>query len=411
MYRLNIAAFVTDEGTSNQLNLAMADISLVRSKLVTTEGGLKAAIAAYANHERTPELVVVQSDDEEEILQRDLETLAGYVASGTQVIVIGNVDRIQFYRNVIDLGVGQYLLTPLTAENFLRAIKDVFGSDRSAARGRIIAVVGSKGGVGASTVAHNLAWTLANHYNRPVSLVDLDLHFGTVGIDFNHDNRFGLKDAMTQASNGMELDDAFLERLSSKESDFLWLMASSPSMADTSKIMTPETLEAAIDGIARMSTFVVLDVPHVWTPAVQNALMMADEVLIVSDPTLQGLRNTQLLFESIGPGKPHGTYLKFLLNCVGLEVSIELGSKDFSEAVGATPVTSIPWAPLPFRTSSTQGRMVVENKKNQKIRDLFEGLAGNISGGATVAVLTNTKKKPPTGLAALFAKKSKAKPL
>jgi pilus assembly protein CpaE len=405
MYRLHISAFLTNDETEALFREAMSDIMLVRSTLEVTHGGIAAAVERHSTHDATPDLLVVQSDSDEAELTKELVDLSGVVGAGTQVIVVGKVDNIGFYHTVLDLGVGQYVLSPLTTARLLRAIKDVFGGEKATARGRVIAVVGSKGGIGASTVSHNLAWSLANTYQRPVSLVDLDLHFGTAGIDYNHDTRFGLRDALGQAQLGGTVDEAFLDRLFSKESDYLWLLASSPSMADSSKFMTAETLETVLDGIARMSTFVVLDVPHVWSPAMGNALLIADEVIIVGEPSLQGLRNTQLMFEAIGPGKPQGTFLRYIVNNLGLEKHSEIGVKEFAETVGSTPMTTIAWQPLVFRTAGIQGRMVADNKKNARLAAQFTDLAKAVSGGVEMP-----KKAPKKSTSGMFGSLFGGKP-
>ena len=404
MYRLNIAAYTADDAARDALHAAMADISLVRSTLEVLPGGLEAAIARYSAGEDTPELLVVQSDGTEEELRTGLDTLSGLVSPGTQVVVVGTVDSIDFYRSIIDLGVGQYILAPLTASGFLRAVKDVFGGERAAVRGRTIAVMGSKGGIGASTIAHNLAWCLADTYGKPVSLIDLDLHFGTAGIDYNHEPRFGLRDALQQALGGEgTVDENLLERLFSKESDTLWLLASAPSMVDSSSILTPEALEAVLDGVARMSDYVVLDMPHVWSASMFSALLVADEVIVVAEPSLQGLRNTQLMFEAIGPSKPQGTFLRYVLNNSGLDKNSEIGAKDFSEAVGSSPVLTLPWMPAAFRGAGIQGKMVGENKRDKKLSAPFLEMARTVSG--TVVAPPRAVGKKVGLLAGLLSRK------
>lgn len=409
MYRINIAAYVTNEETSAAIKTAMGEISLVRSSAEIIEGGLQAALARYSSDEGTPELLVVQSDAEETVLREQLQELSGFVSPGTQVVVVGQVDSIDFYRWVIDLGVGQYLLSPLTSLGMLRAVKDVYGGERETTRGRTIAVVGSKGGIGASTVSHNLAWSLANIYDKPVSLIDLDLHFGTAGIDYNHENRYGLRDALTQAAALGSIDESLLERLFSKESDKLWLLASTPSMTDSTSLLNSDTLESVLDGVARMSDFVVIDVPHIWNPAIGGTLLMADEVVIVAEPSLQGLRNTQLMFEAISPNKPQGTYLRYVLNNCGLDRASEIGPKEFSEALGNMPVLSMPWAPAVYRNAGIQGRMMVDSKKNSKGAQIYNELARAISGGAEAADPRARKKNTGSSLLSRLRRGAKSK--
>lgn len=380
MFRLGIAAWMLDDIATAVLDEAMRDILLVRSQLEKHEGGLTAAIAHYSAGAETPELLFVQSRDGIAVVKEQLEQLAGTVSPGTQVVVLGTIDSIEFYRQVIELGVGQYLLEPLTKDRFITAITDVFGAESAVTRGRVIAVIGAKGGVGASTVAHNIAWALATKYEKPVSLLDLDLHWGTVGIDFNHEQRSGLRDAAIQLATTGALEEAFVERLFTKETDHLWLLASNPSMADSEALLTPEVMEGVIDTVARMSSFVVLDLPHMWNTAIGNTLVMADEAVVVTEPSLSGLRNTQLLFETLNPAKPQGTFLRYVVNGTGLDGATEVGDKDFTEAVGSAPLLSLPWTPAVFRGAGAQGRMLGQTKGQAKLAASFTGLAERLSG-------------------------------
>lgn len=384
MYRLAIEAFTLDDATGAALREAMNDISLVRSRLTVREGGAGAAAAHYASTGApTPDLLVVQARGDAAAVLAQLDALSEHVSPGTQVVLIGGVNSIEFYRTVIDQGVGQYLLAPLTASDFMRAIRDVFGAEKAKERGRVIAVVGAKGGVGASTIAHNVAWSLEKAFCKPTAVCDLDLTFGTVAINYNHDPRTGMRDALARAAQPADLDEAYLERLFDKESDTLWLLASNPSLtADTMSLMTQEALERVLDVAARMATYTVLDVPHAWTPAIAYALMLADEAVIVSDPSIQGLRNTQLMFDALAPNKPQGTHLRYVVNMVGVDKGTEVAAKEFSEAIGSAPIESLSWNPALFRAAGAYGQMLGEVKRGHKLVASFDAVARRVAGGA-----------------------------
>jgi pilus assembly protein CpaE len=129
-----------------------------------------------------------------------------------------------------------------------------------------------------------------------------------------------------------------------------------------------------------MADFVVLDVPHVWNAAIGGALVVADEVVVVTEPTLAGLRNAQLLFEAIGPGKPAGTFLRYVINHSGMDRGTEVGAKDFSEALGSACTSVLPWQPSTFRFAAEQGRMVGDAKRNAKLSAQMDELARIVAG-------------------------------
>lgn len=415
MYRLTIEAFVLDDATGAALREAMADISLVRSRLTVLPGGggIDAAVTHYAETGKpTPDLLVVQSNRDEDGVMAQLDALSEHVSPGTQLLLIGAVNSIGFYRTVIDQGVGQYMLSPVTGADFMRAIRDVFGAEKSRERGRVVAVAGAKGGVGSSTIAHNIAWSLEAAFSRPTAILDLDLTFGTVAINYNHDPRTGMRDALARASQVADLDEAYLERLFDRESDTLWLLASNPSLtADSMSLMSQEALERVLDVAARMAAYTVLDVPHAWTPATAYALMLADEAVVVSDPSIQGLRNTQLMFDALAPNKPQGTHLRYVLNMVGIDRNSEVADKEFSEAIGSAPLATLPWNPGLFRAAGAYGQMVGDIKRGHKLVGTFDAMARRLSGVGTEDADAAKAAKAKSGgfLSGLFGGSKKKK--
>ena len=385
MLRLRISAYTLDDATADTLRGAMDNILLARSTLDVAGGGADAAISRYSSGEETPDLLFVQSHGDEASIRTQLEKLSHVVSGGTRVVVLGKVNNIDFYREVLEIGVSYYALEPLTPESYLRALRDVFGDHPSASRGRVLAVTGSKGGVGASTVAHNLAWSLSRRYRRPVSLVDMDLRFGTVSISFNNEHRFGLRDALIEAAGHGSVDGQYLERLFSKESDTLWLLASAPSLSDSTSYLSQEAVEAVLDQVALMSDFVVLDLPHGWDRTLASTLLTADEAIVVTEPSLPGLRNTQMIFDDLSPRRPAGTFLRYVINGTGLSRDTEVVSRDFSEAVGSAPVLTIPWSPGVFRMAAAQGRMPGDMKKVPAIVAGIGEMAGMVSGRPVAA--------------------------
>ena len=114
----------------------------------------------------------------------------------------------------------------------VRSICGLFSSPDAKPVGRVIAVIGAKGGVGASTIAHNVAWAIARDLQLDTVVGDLDLGFGTAGLDYNQDPPQGIADAVFSPDR---IDTAFVDRLLSKCTDHLSLLAA------------PATLERVYD--------------------------------------------------------------------------------------------------------------------------------------------------------------------
>ena len=116
--------------------------------------------------------------------------------AGTRVIVIGRINDVMLYRELVRRGVSDYVLAPVGAIDVVRSVCNLFSAPEAKAVGRIIAIVGAKGGVGSSTVAHNVAWAIARDLSLDSVVADLDLAFGTAGLDYNQDPPQGIADAV-----------------------------------------------------------------------------------------------------------------------------------------------------------------------------------------------------------------------
>src|SRR5205085_3211502 len=129
-------------------------------------------------------------------LLNGLDLLAEVCDAGTKVMVIGCLNDVILYRALMRRGVSEYMIAPVGAMDIVREICGLFSAPDANPVGRIVAVVGAKGGVGASTIAHNIAWATARNLSLDTVIADLDLGFGTAGLDFNQDPTQGIADAV-----------------------------------------------------------------------------------------------------------------------------------------------------------------------------------------------------------------------
>ena len=145
----------------------------------------------------------------------------------------------------------------------------------------MIAVVGAKGGVGASTVAHNLAWALASVTEMATIIADFDLAFGTAGLDYNQDPPQGVAEAVFAPDR---VDATLVDRLLSKCGENLSLLAA-PATLDRILDFAETSFDSLMDAMRASTPWIVLDIPHVWTGWARRTLVAADEVIVVANPT------------------------------------------------------------------------------------------------------------------------------
>ena len=176
--RVSVQAFCETVETAAAVQGAGDDRRLHRAHLKIQMGGIAAAIEAYKSSP-TPNVIIIETDNRGDQILAGLDALAEVCDAGTRVIVIGRHNDIALYRELVRRGVNDYLVTPTGTIDVVRAVCGLFTAPDAKAVGRVIAVVGAKGGVGASCVAHNLAWAVAREAKLDTVVVDLDLGFGT----------------------------------------------------------------------------------------------------------------------------------------------------------------------------------------------------------------------------------------
>lgn len=307
---------------------------------------------------------------------RKVDALAEVCDPGTQVVVLGNVNDIQVYRALVQQGVNDYLVPPLNAKQIFDAIANICIDPSEPALGRVIAFMGTEGGTGSSTVAHNTAWALAKQYDEDVAVLDLDLAFGTLGLAFNLESQQGIQDAL---SHPERLDEVLLERFMAKHDDHLFLLTS-PGSFDADADVEVDSLDVLLNLVRRTAPFVTLDVPHGWSRWTRHALTVADEVVLTATLDLASLRDTKGMYEALSAQRVNDGPVRVVLNHLGAYRKTQLSTKDFEGAVGTTPSLVVPHEPNLFGTAANNGQMIGDVNGRSKIVSGFESLAAVISG-------------------------------
>jgi CheY-like chemotaxis protein len=219
--RVSIQAFCETPETAAVVQAAIGDRRMSKTHVKQNMGGAAAAVEAYRNAP-TPNVIVLEATANREALVEQLDELSQFCDAGTKVIVLGRVNDIVLYRQLMARGVSEYLVAPFNAVEFVQAISHLFRQPGAKPLGRVISVVGAKGGVGSSTIAHNLSWALATGLEMATIVADFDLGFGTAGLDYNQDPPQGVAEAVFAPER---VDATLIDRLLSKCGDTLHLLA------------------------------------------------------------------------------------------------------------------------------------------------------------------------------------------
>ena len=391
--RVSVQAFCESAETAAAIQAASEDRRLAKAHLRIQMGGFPAAVEAFQTSP-TPNVIMLETASHGGEILSGLDKLAEVCDAGTRVVVIGGTNDVMLYREITRRGVSEYLIAPVSPLGVVHAICTLFSAPDATPVGRIIAVVGAKGGVGASTIAHNVAFSIAHDLKLDAVVSDLDLAFGTAGLDFNQDPAQGIAEAVFSPDR---VDNAFVDRLLSKCTDHLSLLAA-PATLDRVYDFGADAFEAIFDSLRATVPCSVLDVPHQWTGWSKQTLTGADDILIVAAPDLASLRNAKNIYDFLKASRPNDRRPLYCLNQVGVPKRPEIKVKDFAKALEDEPVATIPFEPKVFGAAANNGQMIAEISKGHRAAEMFRSLALRLTGRS------ETKKQSSSLLSPLIAK-------
>jgi pilus assembly protein CpaE len=373
--RISIHAFCEFPDTGAALQRAGADRRLSKAHLNVQLGGLQAAIEHYTG-QVTPNLLIVETRLQGETALEELDRLAEVCDPSSKVVVIGRVNDVELYRELMRRGASEYLVAPVDPLHLIEVISGLYLDPDAAPIGRVVAFVSARGGVGASTLAHNTAWCIAEGLKINTALVDFDLAHGTAALNFNEDTTQGVADALSAPER---LDDVLLDRLLVKRGEHLSLFTA-PAVLERDYDATPEAYESVIDAVRQAMPCVVVDLPAVWTPWVRNTLIAADEIVVVATPDLASLRNAKNVFDILKNARTNDAPPKLVLNQVGVPKRPEIPAKDFADTMGVQPSLVIPFDPALFGTAANNGQMLIEVQAKSPVAESVRKLAEIVTG-------------------------------
>ena len=377
--RVSVQAFCDTVETAAAIQSAGEDRRLGKAHVKIQMGGVAAAIEAYRGSP-TPNVIILETEGRGDSILTGLDTLAEFCDAGTRVVVIGRTNDVVLYRELVRRGVSDYMISPVGTIDVVRSICGLFSAPDAKPVGRVIAVVGAKGGVGSSTIAHNIAWAVARDLSLDSVVTDLDLAFGTAGLDYNQDPPQGIADAVFSPDR---IDTAFIDRLLSKCSDHLSLLAA-PATLERAYDFGAEAFDSIFDALRATMPCVVLDVPHQWNAWTQRTLVSADEILIVATPDLANLRNAKNLFDYLRTARLNDHRPFYMLNQVGVPKRPEIKPADFAKALEDQPVAVIPFEPQLFGAAANNGQMIAEVSAKHRSAEIFLQLAQLLTGRSEV---------------------------
>lgn len=366
---LTAQIFVRDPETAAIFRQSLGSIGLTGIDVVT--GDIVTATTALAGR-RSPRLLIVDISNVADPLDR-LDALAEVCEPNTSVIVVGERNDIGLYRNLRAAGVGEYFFKPLVGSLVTRALNALVKgeTDSQVARaGRLIYVLGARGGVGATTIAVNTAWHLAETRPGLVAVVDLDLQWGDAALQLDVAPTHALREAFEHPER---VDKLFLERAAIHVNHRIDLLASQEPVGDQISL-DEEAVRSLLDKLLTRYRFVIVDLPTVLATKMAQVLRMPSTCVLVSDGSLASARDVARWREWMGPNTSDRTTVH-LLNQHGMPGG--LPDEEFARAAGRKPDIVVPYA-RDIRCASVFGIKHAEQSSRWKrsLAPLLRDLSG-----------------------------------
>jgi pilus assembly protein CpaE len=391
--RLTVLAFLGDTQTEQVLRDGLGDI--VANGMDIRRGTVRTAINAMAKLQ-TPEVLIVDISGEDQPLHA-LGELSDVVEPGVRVLVIGDTDDVDFYRHITrGMGVMEYIFKPITREAVARHFaplitRKAVGAD-AARGGRVVGLMGARGGVGSTTIAGNLAWYLGVIAKRHTVFLESDLHMGSGALLLGGKTGPGLRMALETPDR---IDPLFVERAAQPVAERLHVLASEEKLSEPLNY-SKGAAQRLIETLRVRYNFIVMDVPFLPMASNRELLEYAHHRVIVMDPSLASVRDTlRLLGLPNGPWQPQSPTI--VLNRQGRPGG--LTRKQIEDALKVKIDVVIPDLPKQLNESASFGEPAVTQRGplRQAIIDLSREVG--FAGGREDSVTPNgAAASPVSGL-------------
>jgi pilus assembly protein CpaE len=391
--RISIQAFCETPAMAQAMQTAAEDRRLTKAHVSVHMGGAPAAVAHY-QESPTPNLIILESSLPGLQLLMELDKLAETCDPGTKVIIVGLNNDVLLYRELLKRGVSEYLVSPVNALHLMESISNLYNDPDADPVGHVFAFIGAKGGTGSSTICHNTSWTMSEALKSNVIIADLDLAFGTTGLDFNQDPVQGIAEALASPER---LDEVLLDRLLTKCSERLSIFAA-PVVLDRDYEISPDACDMVIDVVRQNVPYVAIDLPHNWTVWVKRVLLQADEVVLTAAPDLANLRNAKNVIDLLKQSRKNDALPHLVINMANMPKRPEITVKEFEQAIGLKAVAVIDFDSESFGQASNNGQMIEELNAKSKAVQSFRDIAN------TLAHRKEAKVEKKGGLAPLLEK-------
>jgi pilus assembly protein CpaE len=355
--REQFLAFVGDDDTYAVVDQVVGEMMLPHAAI--RQGGVMEAIT-HLGELRSPKLILIDVSSSDLRLS-DINALADVCEPGVTVVAVGERNDCGLFRDLLQHGVADYLVKPITPALLQKAILSateqsgvVKGNHKL---GKLVAVSGTRGGVGATTVAASVAWLIAQERRRRVSLVDLDLQFGTVALSLDLEPSHGLREAL---ENPNRIDGLFMDRVLIQHSERLFVLSAEES-PDETLLLDYGAVELLMTELRNKFHYVVVDLPRTTSACTLQVLQSATDLILVTDLSLAGMRDTMRVAGML-PTTNAACNAFLVANRCGEHKQGEMPRAEFEKGVGRKLDLVLPFDARTVAAATNFGQAVAATK-------------------------------------------------
>ncbi|WP_119166817.1 AAA family ATPase [Algihabitans albus] len=392
----NLSGIETLELNPHFAALVTDDVSLAACQKLADANGWPRRAICYGNIDsiqplldasKLPKLLVVDLDGAAETASL-LPALAQRVAQGGALVAIGSMNDVTLYRHLLTAGAADYLLKPLDPETLIAAAADVSrmaGQIRgsagpagaSSAQGRLSLISGVRGGVGASTIAVNLAWIMAHELGMKTCLLDLDLHFGISALALDLEPGYGLREALESPER---MDSLMLVSSMVKESETLSVLGAEEPIENSIRL-DPVAVAQLIDELTGTFEAVVVDLPRGLLASQTELLGRADDLLMVTDLSLAGIRDCGRIRSAVEAAGSQAR-LMTVASRVGKDRPCQIDESNFERSLGGKLASTVPEDVKTLAACANAGKAIGAIAGKQPVAQVLRDLANDLTGRA-----------------------------
>ncbi|MFD1198324.1 AAA family ATPase [Brucella gallinifaecis] len=329
-----------------------------KARIKIFEGGSEAAIRELKNS--SFDLIVVEFTSGYNFILRDVEEIASLCQLGTKAIILGHDNDIQLYRSLIACGVSDYINAPFNSSDIFSSITRIF-ANKTQSDARVIGFIGAKGGVGSSTISHNIATYTAEILGKKTILLDFDLQFGTSSLSFNKPSQSYFDELI---NSSIQIDELFLSNMLVKVSDNLSIFP---------YLLKPDAVIKGIDNIlnkiieysSKMASIVIIDMPNKLSNELLYVVDSLDDLVVVAEQDIINVRNTSIITKYMDDNNKCDS-VHLIINKEGKNSSIELFANDFKQLSSLNALAVVPFEAKDFRKSEEAGKVIISAKPQSR---------------------------------------------